>query len=525
MSSLIALEIEKGNIAFVKAYSSNDGQFLVSEIGSLPLPPEDLPEENLTANGETVETSTESIIPESTIDDESSEEDSLPFDLTIAPALVADGFLGVINHEFVSTHNISLPFGDRKKIEQVAPLQIQDVVPFDIDDYILDTIISSGQDNVYDICAALAPSFQIRSMLQSLRHLQINPKIISTKASAVSAWSTFFPEVISSNGHLLSFTEKSFFDCLYVNGQLQLMREVDFPKKTLDLKFVATQLLMTNAKYARDNKVTISDAYLLGHKDLAYQLSTMTKGRVISLDLSEYYKVSSDLNVNGDNYAWALGLMLHENIRGKKTALINFRRGPFAYKQFFTDIINAAKEQIDYYFYAVAAVAIWIFISIYTTSLALAKINETIDERMKQVLPNEFIDEGKEITLLSRKLETINDELKDLGPPTTITTLESILLLSSIITKEVDTKIETLSIGPAGILFQGSVSDLAKIGKLQSILENNRSRFCEVKEDSCKISVEPKGQLPGSNRTKFSAEIVTMDLKDKGLERNNNELE
>ena len=521
MSSLISLEIEGNLVSYVRGDVRPDGRIELSEMGMINLPnnPSD---ENITS----AENTGEQAHPEQ---DEDFPANELPEnELPDRPTPWSEGttnFLSVISHHAVSQHNINLPFKDKKKIEQVAPLQIQDIVPFEIDDCILDTLILNQQDEVYDIFVALAPGAEIKAIIDSLQSLQINPKTISTKASALTAFITYLPEQPGDNFHLISFTETSLIDCLYVQGNLRFMREVDFPQGEFDLRFSATQIMIANAKLLRDNNIAINNILVLGHSHYSTELSKLTGNRVESLDLRNFCDLDSTLLAKMEKKAWALGLMLHEQRKNKTSSLINFRRGPFAYRQFFTDLLNAAKEELDFYILGACAVLLWAFVTVYTTASALADINDAIKQRMQSLFPGETVVTEKEIDFINRKLSTLNEELKELGPPTTITTLDSIKLLSTISPPEIDTRIETLSIGNAGILFQGSLSDLTKVGKLGTILNENKARFCEIKEDTCKIKVEPKGQIPGSNRTKFSAEIITMDLKDKELPGDRDDLE
>jgi len=134
--------------------------------------------------------------------------------------------------------------------------------------------------------------------------------------------------------------------------------------------------------------------------------------------------------------------------------ILNFRKGKFAYKPALGDIVKGLQENSHW--------------------MIAATVEESVSDKEEQ--------------------------LRDLGSLASLSPLNSIRELSSSITKEVDTLLDSVNIANSRILIKGSVPDFPSVGRLESALEANTTQFCSV-------SVQPKGKKSGTNRINFTVDI------------------
>lgn len=90
----------------------------------------------------------------------------------------------------VSVHYLQIPFSDETKIGQVVPYEVESIVPFPLEDMVVDQFILSksngaGPNNGSSVCVALIRKSTLQSHIDTLKGVYIDPKVIELEPLAI----------------------------------------------------------------------------------------------------------------------------------------------------------------------------------------------------------------------------------------------------------------------------------------------------------------------------------------------------
>ncbi|MEN8184602.1 MAG: type II secretion system protein GspL, partial [Myxococcota bacterium] len=81
----------------------------------------------------------------------------------------------------VSSRRLSFPFGDRRRIAQAVPFEVEGAVPFDLDDFFIDWEPVRRHRGGADVMATLAPRAEVGALLTTLAEAGIEPRIVEAE--------------------------------------------------------------------------------------------------------------------------------------------------------------------------------------------------------------------------------------------------------------------------------------------------------------------------------------------------------
>jgi len=89
----------------------------------------------------------------------------------------------------LSTRQITLPFSDQNRIKQILPYQLEDQIPFDIEEVTTPYRILSLQDEQSDLFTVIVPNNSIRDLLLEYQAIGLDPKHLIVDADVLSNYS------------------------------------------------------------------------------------------------------------------------------------------------------------------------------------------------------------------------------------------------------------------------------------------------------------------------------------------------
>lgn len=252
-------------------------------------------------------------------------------------------------------NNVSFPFSDRRKIQDVLPFELEERLPVSVDDVITDAVCYKVDEDRTDVIAAMARRDFLSKMLAMLQEAGLDPDIVSVSGVDAAI------RLIQQDKNLADFVflemEGRWVTMILVqNARLVLIRPIawDFARfqspssshKALQGDFqyqsVSYDCLVTSIKQTM--RATVGDVMsspiyisgsLAGLSNLPDSLGRSFPVEIRKFDLQE--KMSIPRHAAGGSEDWvpeqmnqALALALRS---GKETKGFNFRKGEYERKK------------------------------------------------------------------------------------------------------------------------------------------------------------------------------------------------
>jgi type IV pilus assembly protein PilM len=103
--------------------------------------------------------------------------------------------------ELTSLRTISLPFSDRAQVEQTLQFEVENQVPFDLDEMVLSHRIIEVTDSGSEVLCALAPRATVAPLLSGLAGLAADPKLLVVDADLLAHHADQGVQAIIDLGH------------------------------------------------------------------------------------------------------------------------------------------------------------------------------------------------------------------------------------------------------------------------------------------------------------------------------------
>jgi len=136
--------------------------------------------------------------------------------------LTADTCISAITGEQVSYRNLQMPFKDRKKISQTLAFSIETMLPFPIQDVLVDFAVVDQSDQS-EILAATVRRAYISEYLALLQSHGIDPDLVDVSGVPTGLWLLNQPD-IPDDGLLLQMGRTHTIMVLYLTRRISLVR-------------------------------------------------------------------------------------------------------------------------------------------------------------------------------------------------------------------------------------------------------------------------------------------------------------
>jgi general secretion pathway protein L len=134
----------------------------------------------------------------------------------------ADSCISSIPVEHVSYRNLRMPFKDKKKIRQTLVFELESMVPFRVEDLLVDFTVTEISDQS-EILAASVRRAYISEYLTQLQTLGLDPEVVDIRGLSTVSW-LLRQEGTPDNGLLLEIGPKRNTMILYLARRIALVR-------------------------------------------------------------------------------------------------------------------------------------------------------------------------------------------------------------------------------------------------------------------------------------------------------------
>ena len=381
--------------------------------------------------------------------------------------------------------NLTLPFGDARSLNKVIDLEVQDLVPFDVPEFLVQYhLLKTLPGNLHDIHVSLLPKTYLQAVLRICRQSQFDPMIISTAAGALGGAYQLAPEFFDPDSAIL-FAQRQFcYVCIAHEGMISTDRIVSFPAAAglRARQALITEVKLTLRAHEETYQKTLQRVYYLGNH-LPLEELQRSLGRNIEPIKAEQFVRGADDN---SGPAVLAGIFLRDV--EPPPLLTNFRAREFAYSPQLRELFHGLKMLAPY----LAALLVIGLISLGAAYLAreyrFRRVERAIAAEIVRQLPDLQRGEAS-LAAVNEKIKRLEDELKDLGSPSQFTPLDAFANISedlSRASKEIpDLSLTSLNITPNWITAELDAPDYKDGERIEKSLKNKRQKniYCKVQRE------------------------------------------
>ena len=415
--------------------------------------------------------------------------------------LKSDTYLATIPGGHVSFRNLSMPFKDVKKIRQALPFEMESMLPFQIEDLLIDFIMTDGPARGEVLAASCNRGF-IAEYLGALQANGIDPDVLEIRCVPLASWLLRQP---GTPDHilLLEIGEKSNTMVLCLNRRIALIRMFSsnnasiiqcIPKNNdtshsegppseevvacFDL-FCATISNTMHAFASQGNNLPGPEKLFFTGTGALYPKAGDLLSQ--SLDMpAEHIDMRNDKRVRIDGNVvrgWSPALMngaFSLALRNtKKEEGFNFRREEFERKKRYFGLKKAAPKVVVFFFLILSFLAVDMVIDYYTLKKEYKILTREVTSVFKKTLPevNRIVDPVQQLRVKIKELKK-STSLR----PETGTNKKVLILLKEIsqqIPKSLNVHVNRMVIDTERVRISGKTDAFNEVDRIKNNLESS----------------------------------------------------
>jgi hypothetical protein len=411
--------------------------------------------------------------------------------------------------------NLNLPFGDARNLDRIVDLEVQDVVPFELDEFLVQysslgpitqgsaALDVSEQASVsYDVHVGLMPRTFVRNILLFCKAAGIEPNIMTVPSSVLGSVYHLGRDFFTTNSAVIFNRGDEFSMAVFINGEVRVER-VLYASKLIaaqqnptesPLKAVFTALKLMLAAAERRYQSRVENVYILGREIKGSNLQQLFGRPIQGLQLKDFVKA-------GDNVVGlsALGAPFAAD-EPPKTPLSNFRTREFSFTPKFGEFVRAILGSAKYVKVA-AIIAIASLAAVYgVRAFTISSIQNSLKRQITSVIPDFQAPQNEIGPALMASVKKMSDELGVLASPAKVTPLDALLEILRLFPQSDGITITSLKISQTKATITGIAPTVSTVEKnIGKALGTNSGVFS-------KITATPGSANQG--RYNFSVELI-----------------
>lgn len=388
--------------------------------------------------------------------------------------------------------NLNLPFGDSKNLNKIVELEVQDVVPFELDEFLVQhsslgtfsrpLADAKAVNGSYDVHVALLPTRYVKNILELCGKAGLDPAVMTVPSSAAGAVFHIAKEFFKGNAALVRSTGQAYSITLFVDGKVRAEQVVDASNLLASVanggeahtRPVFTALKLMVAATERRYGVRIETVYLLGVVPDQLALHQLMGRPVEPLTLNDIVQ-TADPTVGLS----PLGAFFAQD-DSPALPLSNFRTKQFSFRPRFAELLRALRETSGYVLAAVAMVAVAIAGVYGVREYNLTQAKDALISELQTVV-SDFPTEAADIRAALIAAESkISQDLGVLGSPAKITPLDALIEITRLVPDSTGVQILSIKVFGTRAQLSGIAPQLSAIEDLERTLRSSKSLFSKV---------------------------------------------
>jgi hypothetical protein len=384
--------------------------------------------------------------------------------------------------------NVTMPFADSKKVAKLITAEVQDTLPITTDEFVIDfnhvgKVNGSGED----FHVGLYPVQTVAQLTSGLKDSTIEPRIITTPASALGGLYEIFPDELDSNAVVLYETTNWLYFSIILNGKLIGDRAVNMSLvSTAQCEgIIEAAIRSTEERY----ETTIQMIYRIS--DTIVEPRIQGIGNRTSKDLS---MISLFPSARERVSLPALLAAIFVRSYPSPRILNNFRSGKF---RFFPSVsyLKKACKSLSPYLFLLTLVLLLTFAGWYAArEYTIQSLQKEVTLLITKEIPNFKADPGSEAQALQLTSQGLQDSLKDLGSPLAAPPLNVLSALSEDLSSIEGITVSRVTVRNGEVKIDGTVPNYRNKERLEAILKKRKAVFCRIKTDTSSSSGRENGK-------------------------------
>jgi len=390
--------------------------------------------------------------------------------------------------------NLDLPFSDPKNLDRIIDLEVQDVVPFELDDFFvqysplgpLSTTSArspSAGDSNYDVHIGILPRIVVRNVLDICKAAGLEPNVLTVPSSAIGAAYQIAKDFFKENSAVVFNRGDEYTLAIYINGEVRVERSIYgsqlLSAHTLEKReesfqhiFTAIKLLLASAE--RRYSTRIEKVYLLGREVKAANSHQIFGRPLEGLPFKDILKTSdSQVGLAPLSTVFAFD-------EATKAPLSNFRSREFSFTPKLGEFLRALLGTRRYVVRALAALCITL-IGIYVArEYALHSAESELTRQIRRVIPGFTSDTDKIRENLLKAENKLGEELATFGSRAKISPADAFIDLLKTLPESGEISITGVRVSDTRVQLTGETSEIAALERITNKLRDRRDVFQKV---------------------------------------------
>jgi hypothetical protein len=421
-----------------------------------------------------------------------------------------NAILTVPSQDYLSM-NLDLPFNDNRSINRILDLEIQDLVPFEIQDFhlchksIAASPLNGEEAGVkYDTHVGIISKSHINRIMDLCHQANFEPFIVTTPCSALGSVLTLAPLYFAENSLILLERLPDYYMITSYDGLIRGEKIITHPS-------------FQHLSNGNGSGVTISDANKSILMDLKLFIASTEKRYGKNLDKIYYFgknftandlqnsltrsieilKVNEFIPLENEEPCIAAMAAVYAEENNSSLIINNFRARQYAYNQKLKYLLKSSTALLPVLGIFLACLFVYLCTKYLINEYSIHRLNSAVNTEIRNALPNMEIPNGQELKSLQGENQKLEDQLNDISSLSSMTPLDLLLEISKDLPSSLGLSIKAVRIKDNKLVIEGSAKAYSDVDNVKKILER-KPLYQRVKKVETSTGAAHLGMRPFS---------------------------
>lgn len=397
-------------------------------------------------------------------------------------------------NDFLSL-NLDLPFGDPRNLDRIIDLEVQDVVPFELEPFFvqyspLGTASNSpailkaptaGQQ--FDVHVGILPRVIVQNVLDLCKGAGLEPNVLTVPTSAIGAVYQLAKDFLTSNSAIVYNRGDEYCMAVCINGEVraersvyasQILSAISPEKRQENLQHIFTALKLILASAERRYGTKVDKVYLLGRQVKGANTHQLFGRPLEGLPLQEVLKADGDqVGIS------ALGAIFAQD-EAVTAPLSNFRSREFSFTPRVAEFMRALMGTRRSVVRAIGAIVLAAILVYATRAYLISSYENELISRIRSVIPA-FPDQPERVREnLMESVNKLSEELGAFGSRAKVTAADAFIEVIKSVPTNGDIAVTSVRVSGVRIQLSGNAAELSPIERFIKVLDARKDIFSKV---------------------------------------------